>query len=70
MSERSKFAWEVMGGLIPGKPMEEYGKVWVLRQDDPDEALHFIEEQAKAMKYAKELQESGLNWVRMDFIHF
>jgi len=71
--DRLRCAWEVTAGLIPGQPMQEYSRSWLLTSEayySPEGPEHFKRLQQAASDYALSLQEPRmLNWVRLDWIY-
>jgi hypothetical protein len=72
----ARAAWEVTAGIIPGEPMPEHTKCFVLTSDEWDGgsehgAAMFKELRERATKYADSLQHPAyLNWVRLDWVWF
>ncbi len=78
--DRARAAWEVTAGLIPGQPMAEYTRRWILTssewygtdgQQSAQGAALFNAALVAAHEYARYLMNPGaLNWVRVDWIWF
>lgn len=80
MPETARCAWEITAGIIPGQPLPEYTRRWVLTSSEwygaDGEPSHagvalFCAQQAAAMEYARSLANPGaLNWARVEWIWF
>lgn len=72
--EPARCAWEVTAGLIPGQPMPEYTKRWVLTAYEwksPRGGDLLLERMGSAMAYAVSMQNPRTrNWVRLDWVWF
>lgn len=65
----ARCAFEVVAGLLPGQPMDEYTKQFFMTSDDPDS--RFQELYTQAREYAEALIDpSRLNWVRFEWVWF
>lgn len=65
----ARCAWEVVAGLLPGRPEPDLTRRFVLSSDDPDE--RFAELYQQAADYAAGLTDPRhLNWVRLDWVWF
>jgi hypothetical protein len=68
-----KANWAVTAGLIPGTEMPEYSKGWFYTSGDWDKdewkrGAIWRGMADAAHGYAKELEDGGLNWVKVEFI--
>lgn len=75
--EAAKLIIEVMAGMIPGKPDEQYTKRWgwssveqaKLVKGDPAAKEQYIRIAGESREYAASLENPQvLNWVRRDWI--
>lgn len=70
--KRAQVVFEVVAGVLPGTPIEEYTKRWAFSRSEleaDEEANAYQEAQAAAEAYAESLRvPSRLNWVRLDWI--
>lgn len=69
-----RIAIEVVGGILPGTPIPQYTKQWVItsvewygpkRDDICQERIKAAEEYARSL-----MNPAALNWVRTDWIYF
>jgi hypothetical protein len=69
-----KCSISVEGGIIPGLPIPEYTKQWILTSKDmQSERAGFLllEKMEEASKYAISIQNPAiLNWVKMQWIWY
>lgn len=70
MSEkRAKVIIEVVSGIIPGQPIEQYTRRWVLTFEEVQDRQTYLDAQGAAMNYAMWLQQPQLvNWVRLEWV--
>lgn len=84
MSEPARLIVEVVAGLIPGRPEDEFTKRWAITSTEWQEALKadrvaqegdesgwrlLNERAALADEYARTLRNPNrLNWVRVDWV--
>lgn len=77
-------AWEVTAGIVPGTPMPDYSRRWIITSECWEKMNSLSDEEFKrefpegsfylrfleeAHNYAKELtQPQLLNWVRVEWI--
>jgi hypothetical protein len=78
--ELARVLLEVTGGMVPGQPMEDFGRVWAITTAEWQEATGaggqlqlLLDCYADAQMYALKLaidSASGLapNWIRFDWI--
>jgi hypothetical protein len=65
----ARCAFEVVAGLLPGQPMDEYTKRFFMTSDDPAEKFQELYTQAR--EYAETLIDpSQLNWVKLEWVWF
>lgn len=75
--ETARLALEVMAGILPGIPDDEFTKRYVVTSsewavDEEARAILLAEVNGKALGYASwlMLQPDRLNWVRTDWVWF
>ena len=77
--QRLKGCWEVVAGIIPNEPMQEYTKRFPYTSAEyeedkklsQDETTRFMDLMLDAHRYGSSLTNpSMVNWVRIDFIWF
>lgn len=71
---RLRCSWEVHAGIIPGQPMPEFTRRWLLTSETfyAEEATGetFLRYRDEAYEYAKSLSNpAGLNWVRVEWCY-
>jgi len=67
MMKMARVILEVHAGVLPGVPMEEYGKRWVLSREEWDADADLVI--TEALEYAKSLIDPAyVNWVRYEWI--
>lgn len=66
--EMAKAILEVQAGVLPGVPMDEYNKRWVLTRSEWDTSQHIT--MKAATDYAKSLiNPAYVNWVRFEWVY-
>ena len=75
-AERARIAIQVVAGIIPGQPLPELTKQFIITSelwysDAPGDAERCKEIQEEAIEYQKSLMNpSYSNWVRLEWIWF
>lgn len=70
MEEKSvKVVIEVMAGIIPGEPMDEYTRRWTLSREEFNDQNTYFQQLGWANIYALSLMNPvELNWVKMEWV--
>ena len=68
-----KAQWVVAAGLVPGEPMERYGRTWQYTSTDYQldgnrRGAVFERCQQVVRDYVEYLQSAGLNWVTQGYV--
>ena len=67
--KQAKLILEVMGGLSPGVPIDEYTRMWSLTSEEAKDPNTLLDAQGAAMNYCLWLQNpQRVNWVRLEWI--
>ena len=66
-----KCSIQVVAGIIPGKPISKFARVWKFTQEDLDAPPTYIDKSGAAMNYAMSLQNpQKVNWVKLEWIWY
>ena len=74
-----KAQWSVQAGLVLGEPMPEFSRAWSYSSRDYEndggtqeglraEGSKFLQCQEDAHRYAKLLEQGGMNWVTLHYV--
>lgn len=75
-TERARVAIEVVAGIIPGTPIAEYSKRWVITSsqwysDEPDDKDKIQAIYKEMHEYQASMMNPGyVNWVKTEWIYF
>lgn len=66
---RARCLLEVMAGLIPGQPIQEFTRQYAISEEDMKHPPKYVEVCGMAMNYAMSLQNpQQVNWVKFEWV--